>query len=266
MAKYFKNVKSFEDLKEQFKKLARENHPDVGGKVEVMQEINCEYDALFPIWKNRHHAAEPEKQDSETAESTRRQFYTENGWEGKNHDWNRSLKEVAKIVRTYVKEKYPAYRFSVKTSYASMVQELHVDLKESPVEIYKTYDELTEDNKRDLLRRMTFNSLFTLGSWDEAMQRAEFERIWSEHGNFYKCLNEVTQAVVEDVDNFVKSYNYSDCDSMTDYFHVDFYYSGCARNNGQQIKIVPREAKMKSRMPEAAEKKTMPKRRKTLGR
>ena len=49
MAKYFKNVKSFEDLKEQFKKLARENHPDAGGKVEVMQEINCEYDALFPI-------------------------------------------------------------------------------------------------------------------------------------------------------------------------------------------------------------------------
>ena len=59
MAKYFKNVKSYEDLKKQFKNLLKANHPDNGGDAETMKEINCEYDALFPIWKNRHNAENP---------------------------------------------------------------------------------------------------------------------------------------------------------------------------------------------------------------
>jgi DnaJ-class molecular chaperone len=125
--KYLKNIQSFEDLKEQFKKLAKANHPDMGGDAEIMKEINCEYDALFPIWKNRYNTnVKTDKQSTETADSTRRNFYTENGWEGSNHNWNRSLKEIAVIVRNYVKEKYPTFKFSVRTSYASMCQELHI--------------------------------------------------------------------------------------------------------------------------------------------
>lgn len=245
MAKYFKNVKSFEDLKKQYKELLKKNHPDNGGDLEIMKEINVEYDALFPIWKNRKEA-ETGTPVQETADSTRSKFYTEFGWEGKNHDWNRSLKEVAQIVRAYVKEKYPTYKFSVRTSYASMCQELHVDLKESPIEIYKTFEELTDDDKNNLWRKMTRNNIFTLDSWYDHELKAEFERIWEEHGNFYKCLNEVTKSVIEDVDSFVKSYNYSDCDGMIDYFHVDFYYFGCAQNNGMNIKVVPRTARIKN--------------------
>lgn len=40
---------------------------------------------------------------------------------------------------------------------------------------------------------------------------------------------------------------------MVDYFHVDFYYFGCCRNNGQDIKIVPKTAKSKKKA--AADKK-----------
>lgn len=106
MAKYFKSVKSYDDLKNQYKKLLKENHPDNGGDLEVMKEINVEYDALFTVWKNKKEV-ETGEEIKETADSTRSQFYTMFGWEGSNHDWNRSLKEVAQIVRTYVKEKYP---------------------------------------------------------------------------------------------------------------------------------------------------------------
>lgn len=49
--KHFKNVKSYEDLKDQYKALLKKNHPDNGGDLETMKEINVEYDALFPIWK-----------------------------------------------------------------------------------------------------------------------------------------------------------------------------------------------------------------------
>ena len=217
----FKNVNSFEDLKKQYKELLKANHPDNGGDVEKMQEINIEYDALFRIWKDRKEK-ETGETVAETASSTRNEFYTMNGWKGSNYNIDLSLKEIAKIVRTYIKEKYPTYKFSVRTSYASMCQELHVELKESPVEIYKPFEDLTEDDKRDLRRKMMRNDYFKLDCWTDEELKVEFERIWEEYGDFYRCLNEVTKSVIEDVDAFVKSYNYSDCDGMIDYFDVNF--------------------------------------------
>lgn len=155
MTKYFKSVKSYDDLKNQYKKLLKANHPDNGGNVETMKEINVEYDALFTVWKNKKEV-ETGEEIKETADSTRSQFYTMFGWEGSNHDWNRSLKEVAQIVRAYVKEKYPTYKFSVRTSYASMCQELHVTLKESQVEIYKPFKELTDEEFLQISRRLYY--------------------------------------------------------------------------------------------------------------
>lgn len=254
MAKYFKNVKSFGDLKKQYKELLKKNHPDNGGDLEAMKEINVEFDALFPIWKNRKEENAGDS-SNETADGVRSQFYTEFGWEGSNHSWNRSLKEVAQIVRAYVKEKYPTYRFSVRTSYASMCQELHVELKESPIEVYKTADELTDDDKNEFLRKAMRNDHWHLDCWYDEEFKAEYNRITEEHGDFYKILNEATKAVIEDVDSFVKSYNYQDCDGMIDYFHVDFYYFGCVRNNGADIKIVPRTARIKKAESKPAAKK-----------
>lgn len=42
MTKYFKNVKSFEELKKQYKELLKKHHPDNGGDVEAMKEINVQ--------------------------------------------------------------------------------------------------------------------------------------------------------------------------------------------------------------------------------
>ena len=111
MSKMFKNVNSFEDLKKQYKELLKENHPDNGGDVEKMQEINIEYDALFRIWKDRQEKETGETVE-ETASSTRNEFYTRNGWKGSNYNIDLSLKEIAKIVSTYIKEKSPTYKFS----------------------------------------------------------------------------------------------------------------------------------------------------------
>lgn len=41
--KYFNNCTTIEEVKQLFKKLAKENHPDLGGSTETMQEINAEY-------------------------------------------------------------------------------------------------------------------------------------------------------------------------------------------------------------------------------
>lgn len=248
MAKYFKAIKSYDDLKDQYKKLLKVNHPDNGGNVETMKKINVEYDALFTVWKNRKEA-ETGEEIKETADSTRSQFYTMFGWEGNNHNWSRTLKEVAQIVRTYVKEKYPTYKFSVRTSYASMCQELHVTLKESPIEIYKTFEELDSDDFWEISKRLYMWDCDTENRFNFLNAPAEEKKKTIEE-SASKCahvLNEVTKAVIEDVDAFVKSYNYEDCDGMIDYFDVDFYYFGCCQDNGAEIKIVPKTARIKNK-------------------
>lgn len=246
MGKYFKNVKNFDDLKKQYRELLKANHPDNGGDLEEMKNINIEFDALFPIWKQKKEA-EFEIVVEDTADEVRSQFYTAFGWEGNNHDWNRSLKEVAQIVRKYVKEKYPTYKFSVRTSYASMCKELHVELKESPIDIYKSFEELTSDDFQQIGK--------ALFPWDYLLDdrlhflnasKEEKQRIIDDSNSVYvHVLNEITKSVICDVDGFVASYNYKDCDAMIDYFHVDFYYFSCLKNNGQNVKIVPKTVRIK---------------------
>lgn len=45
--KYFNDVTTLEELKATYKKLAMRNHPDLGGSVEAMQEINAEYEEML---------------------------------------------------------------------------------------------------------------------------------------------------------------------------------------------------------------------------
>ena len=46
MANYFENVKTLNDLKAEYRRLAMANHPDLGGSTAVMQEINAAYDQI----------------------------------------------------------------------------------------------------------------------------------------------------------------------------------------------------------------------------
>ena len=51
--KYFKNIKTLEELRKEYKRLVKENHPDNGGSVEAIKTINVEYEQLFKVLKNR---------------------------------------------------------------------------------------------------------------------------------------------------------------------------------------------------------------------
>lgn len=252
---YFKNVTSLTDLKSQFRSLAMKNHPDAGGDSEVMKEINIEYDALFKIWKDK-----TEDPVSETAESTRRDFYTQFGWAGSNYDTNLSTKEICKIIRTYVKEKYPTYRFSVRFSTASMCSEIYVSMTQSPLPIWKAFDELTgrealkpfgwDDSKgywgntdiAKVWKRATANQwVEDRGCYDEALDDL-LRKAYEEHGSL-KIRTEIAESVVKDVDNFVNSYRREDCDGMIDYFDVSDYYFGCETTD---VKVVPRTARIQN--------------------
>ncbi|BBF43246.1 hypothetical protein lbkm_1933 [Lachnospiraceae bacterium KM106-2] len=45
--KWFNNPESVEELKKQYKMLIRVCHPDNGGNMDTMKEINAEYDQLY---------------------------------------------------------------------------------------------------------------------------------------------------------------------------------------------------------------------------
>lgn len=52
--KWFNNPRTAEELKKQYKKLAIEHHPDMGGSTQDMQQINAEYEQLFAKLKDVH--------------------------------------------------------------------------------------------------------------------------------------------------------------------------------------------------------------------
>ncbi len=63
--KWFSNPKSLEDLKIQYKKLALKHHPDRGGRLEDMKQINAEYDELFARLQYIHENAKGETYTAE---------------------------------------------------------------------------------------------------------------------------------------------------------------------------------------------------------
>lgn len=189
--KYFAQCKNLEELKKEFRRLAMIHHPDRGGDVETMKEINNEYDMMFPVLKLKYNqsAAEP---THETAESTRNEFYTQNGFKGRNYDSNLSTKDIAQHIREYVKTSYPDCKFSITTHYASMCSEIRVALMSGPYAAIVTGADHVQINQYHIER-------------DER-------------------LTDWARAVLLDVNDCIKSYHWDDSDGMIDYFDVNFYY------------------------------------------
>ena len=189
--KYFTECKNLDELKKEFRRLAMLHHPDRGGDAEIMKLINAEYDAVFPALKLAYNrtAAEP---THETAESTRDEFYTRNGWKGDKYQLGRSTKEIAAEIRAYVKKAYPDCKFSVSFKGYSGGSSIYVRLMSGPYAALKTATH--HDVNYYYIERDT-----ELTDW--------------------------ARAVMIDVNDCICSYRFSDCDSMTDYFDVNFWYS-----------------------------------------
>ena len=66
---YFKMPKDYADFKAQYRRLAMQYHPDVGGSEEIMKIINAEYDFLFPQMRDKYNAQQREHNRAETTET-----------------------------------------------------------------------------------------------------------------------------------------------------------------------------------------------------
>lgn len=75
MRKWFKGVSTVEELRKRYRVLLKKYHPDNGGSLEDMQEINSEYDIIFDL------LSKEEQTDKQTTDFTR-------------NDENKAFKEV----------------------------------------------------------------------------------------------------------------------------------------------------------------------------
>ena len=201
--KYFNNIKNLDDLKKQYRDLALKNHPDVGGDPETMKAINAEYDLLFPMYKTIANVSA-----DETAQSTRSEFYTQNGWKGENYNSSISTKEIACIMREYIKDVHNNYRFSIRIEY----NHIFITMTESPEHPF-----VNPNVKHNQLNQYALSRDMDL-------------------------TNEA-RSVMLDILKVLNSYRMDDSDGMIDYFHTNFYISLNIGSWDKDIKIVPHEKK-----------------------
>jgi len=225
--KYF-NSKTLDELKAEYRRLAKENHPDLGGDTETMKEINAEFDLAFRVMEKKA-TVKTSSSEPETAGEFRRKFYTDNGWEGSRYNPNLRLSDIAPIIRGYLKDVYPTWRFSVVQEHYSGGCGLYVTLTEAPENIFledriKAFPRREYSNEDAELLCRKLNASKDIQCWQ-----------W-----YYDWMTDKAQAVLKDIEALVNSFRYDDSDARFDYFSTNFYPHLCIGKWNKPLKIVPR--------------------------
>lgn len=190
---YFHNITSLSDLKKQYRELVKNNHPDKGGDIAVMQAINNEFEHLYNIWKDRKETADTTGYANDYEGATAKQYtqhvYEEYGWTGSRRDRSYTRKELKVIFAKWLKETYKGCTFSISLSgYNSIcVRLLKADF--NPF-------------KGDVKLKYSF-SRYSITDDPE--------------------LNDRAKEMFNNIESYLMSYNYDHSDLMTDYYDVGFY-------------------------------------------
>ena len=146
-----------------------------------------------------------------------KQFYTQNGWEGSKYDIDLDIKEIAKRLRKQLKAKFPKCKFSITIERYSMGQSMSLSLMEAP------FIAITGRRDRDFIDGQ---EVFTIkpdeGTHAQISQYAFSDPYDTGNSNGYILSHEAWDTM-KYACRAVASYNFDDSDSMTDYFHTNFY-------------------------------------------
>lgn len=220
--KYFikSKIKTLSEAKEVYRALIKANHPDLGGDTKIMSEINAEWQ-IFLATQNLD-ANKIEKEFSE--------FYTRNGWKGKNYSNKLFTKDIAVFVRNYVKHVYNDCRFSITCEHGT----LYISLMETPTDVWNTDELFLNYSSSNIhIREQSLKDLIYYRESGYTQNYKNYGYIKAEYEN-----------MLDDIEAFVNSYRYSDCDGMIDYFRTNFYCFIYIGKWDKPVKIVPRKKKI----------------------
>ena len=221
--KHFNNIASLADLKRQYRVLAIAHHPDKGGSTQVMQEINAEFEKLFPLWEYcKETSASASGYENDYFGATAKEYtdcvYREYRYTGSNYN-GQHPPEVCEIMRKWLKETYPYYKFSVtRRNYDSIT----ITLISADFEAFKETKAYRHINH------------YCIETYDELTDRAK--------------------EVMTNVYSKVNSYNFDDSDSMTDYFHRNFYLDINIGDYTHPYSVVLPKLKHRGKKPEVFKK------------
>lgn len=177
------------------------------------------------------------------------------GWKGKNYDLHLDIKEIAKIVRSQFKKKFPGYKISARISRFSGGQALDVTIwmhlsdlmpkdefvqkaTQSPWNFiggtsawvsapdengkWQTYD------RDDMVYNWSKEQLADFFSRYYDYFVAEYSKSESYYSISYTGANNTIVPLINDeplkyVQGLIDSFNYDDSNAMVDYFDVNFY-------------------------------------------
>lgn len=233
MTSYFKSCDSLVKVKKCYKELALQNHPDLGGDNEIMTEINNQFNIAYSLFKN---------ESSVGYEEFRQEFYTENGWKGKNYSRSLTTKEITALTRAYVKAKFNDCRFGLTSTY----NVINLTLKESPFDLFQKDELLVEYLEKKARSNSTFSKSYTLESFKKDYSNGISNLAYMSKWDDKEYLNSEVYNLMKEVIEFIQSYNYDDSDGRIDYFNTNFYFYGKIGNFEKPYKKVERVRKVKS--------------------
>jgi hypothetical protein len=220
--RYFQNITSLAGLKKQYRTLAKEHHPDRGGSTETMQVINREFEVLYKKWE--HDTSTPDSTtgyENDHAGTTAREYasrvYNEYRWTGSRYK-GQHAPEIAELVRKWLKEAYPDYTFSLtRIHYNSICIRL---------------------------MKADFEAFVSGGKYKASAQLNHY------HLDKDENLTDRARDVMTNVRDYALSYNFDDSDSMTDYYHTNFYLDLGIGSDRQPYKIeIPKSRRTKGDAP-----------------
>ena len=226
---YFQNINSLAELKKSYRVLALQNHPDKGGSTETMQQINLEFERLYAKWKDDTTvsvAASGYENDYAGASANEYTEYVYNEYRWKGRNYNGQMRgEIVEIIRKWLKETYPGYKFSVRRENCHSI---HIRLMKADFEAF------TKESGK-------------------VQGDVNHHHIASD-----KSLTDRAKDVMMNICDFIMSYNFDDSDPMTDYFHTNFYLTLGIGSYKQPYKVEPPRLDSKDKPevfkhPEAAE-------------
>ena len=191
---YFQNIHSLADLKKEYRRLALEHHPDKGGDTAIMQQVTTEFGRLFEAWKEKPDIPSTSTgyeydYPGATAKEYTKYVYNEYRWKGRNYK-GQHAPEIVGLVRAWLKETYPGYKFSVRRENCHSI---HIRLMKADFEAFTKESGKVQGD------------------------------VNHHHIHSDKSLTDRAKEVMMNICDFIMSYNFDDSDPMTDYFHTNFY-------------------------------------------